>query len=44
MMHGQKNIKSSGCCLITRFKVQKLFVLSTEFIYVFCIGLRTNSG
>jgi len=28
----------------TRFNVQKLYVLLTQYIYVFCMDLRTNSN
>jgi hypothetical protein len=27
----------------TRFNIQKLYVLPTRFIFVICVGLRTNS-
>jgi hypothetical protein len=29
--------------LTTRFKCPKFYILPTEYIYVFCVVLRTNS-
>jgi hypothetical protein len=34
----------SGHCMYLQFKIQQLYVLPTQCIYVFCVDLRTNSG
>ena len=36
-------LKSSGYYMYHRFKVNKLFFLPTQCIFLFCVDLRTNS-
>jgi hypothetical protein len=36
-------LTSSGYCTYHHFNIHKLYVLPTQFIYVLCMGLRTNS-
>jgi hypothetical protein len=33
----------SGHYMYRQFNIHKLYVLPTQFIYVFCVDLRTNS-
>ena len=36
-------LKPSGHYIYRQFNIHKLYVLSTQYIYVFCVDLRTNS-
>ena len=36
-------LKSTGYVMRQQFNIQQLYALPTQFIYVFCIYLRTNS-
>ena len=35
--------KPSGYYMYHQFNIQQFYVLPTQFIYVFCVDLRTNS-
>jgi len=37
------NYESSGYYMYSQFNIQQFYVLPTQFIYVFCVDLRTNS-
>ena len=36
-------VKSSGHYMYRQFNITQYYVLPTQFIYVFCVDLRTNS-
>ena len=36
-------VKPSGQYMYHQFKIQELYVVPTQCIYVFCVDLRTNS-
>ena len=35
--------KSSSHCMYRQFNIQQFYVLLTQFVYVFCMDLETNS-
>jgi len=36
-------LKPSGHYMYRQFNIQQFYVLPTQYIYVFCVDLRTNS-
>ena len=37
------SLQPSGHYMYRQFNIKKFYVLPTQFIYVFCVDLRTNS-
>ena len=37
------HLNTSGNCMNHQFNTQQSYILPTQCIYVFCVGLRTNS-